>query len=192
MSQRPLTATDSGWGLQCQDCKPHGGGIQGKANKNTQTTTRPGLEERCYMHRQYLQEGKTQERKTYSTRSRQPKPGTGQAWAAQPGRPGQEHTRLPVTAGRVTMTNGGETDHGELSPYQRSLHMSGNRMRQHIWEGVCMLNNNRYQHISIDIHTQMGGGTFIHIVIGEEVGQIDMSCLTARSDTTSTAHKGAH
>ena len=119
------------------------------------------------MHRQYLKEGKTQMRQTYLTQNRQPRPGTGQAWAAQPGRLGKHHTRLPVTAGRGTMTNGGETDHGELSPHQRSLHISGYRMRQHIWEGVCILYNNRYHQISIDIHTQMRGETFVHIVIGE-------------------------
>ena len=54
-------------------------------------------------------------------------------------------------------------------------------MRQYVWEGACMLTNNRYQHISIDIHTQAGGGTFIHIVIGVEAGAIDMSCPTGQT-----------
>ena len=55
-----------------------------------------------------------------------------------------------------------------------------------------MLTNNRYQHISIDIHTQAGGGTLIHIVIGDKAGAIDMSCLKARLDTISSALRGAH
>ena len=59
--------------------------------------------------------------------------------------------------------------------------MSENRMRQYVWEGVCMLDNNRYQHISIGIHTQTGGGNCLHIVIGVKTGAIDVSCMTGQT-----------
>ena len=58
VSQRPLTAADREWGLQCQDWKPHGGGLEGKATQTTQTTQKQGLENHCQMHKQYLQEDK--------------------------------------------------------------------------------------------------------------------------------------
>ena len=51
-----------------------------------------------------------------------------------------------------------------------------------MWEGVCVLNNGRYQHISIEIATEMGGGSSIHIVMGEVVGYIDMPCLTGETE----------
>ena len=72
-------------------------------------------------------------------------------------------------------------DSGELSSDKRSLLMSENRMRQYVWKGVCMFNNNRYQHISIGIHTEMGGGTCIHIAIGVEAGAMDMFWPTGQT-----------
>ena len=138
VSRRPSTAADRVWGEQCQDCKPHGG-IQGKATQRTHTTQRRDLGFRCHMHRQYLQEGKTQKRWTEPKQRILLKTGAGQGRAVQAGQPGQEHTGPPVTAGMVTVTTGDKIDKGELSSHQRRLHMSGNLIRQHMWEGVCML-----------------------------------------------------
>ena len=41
VSQRPLTATDSGWGMQCQDCKPHGDTGKSDTENINDTETRP-------------------------------------------------------------------------------------------------------------------------------------------------------
>ena len=100
--------------------------------------------------------------------------------AAQADRTKQEYMRLPARAGTVPTATGNNNNKSELSANQRSLHMSGNRMRQRMLEGECMLSNGRYQHISIDIHTQTDGGQTIYIVIGEVAGYLDMSCK--RSD----------
>ena len=181
MSQRPLTATDSGWGLQCQDCKPHGGAIEGKATNKTTPTQRQDLEDCCHMHRQLLLEGKTHRGWTDLSRNTQLSTGTERAWTFQSGLSRQELTRPYEHAEVVTNWHEHKSNTGELSSDKRSLHVSGNRMRQSVWEGVCMLNNNRYQHISIDIHTQTGGETCVHIVIGRIVGEIDMSCITGQT-----------
>ena len=93
----------------------------------------------------------------------------------------QDHSRPPEHAEAVTKRREHKTDGGEVSSDTRSLIMSGNRINQYVWEVVCMLTNNRYPHISIGIHTQTGGGTFIHIVIGVEAGAIDMSCPTGQT-----------
>ena len=157
VSQRPLTATDSGWGLQCQDCKPHAAAIEGKATQTTQPTQRQDLEECCHMHRQLLLEGKPYREWTEISRNTQPSTGPERAWTFQSGLSRQELTRPPEHAEVVTNWHEHKSVTGELSSDKRLLHMSGNRMRQSVWEGVCMLNNNRYQHISIDIHTDTGG-----------------------------------
>ena len=182
VSQRPLTATDSGWGLQCQDCKPHGGGeIEGKATTITQMTQVQGLGDCCHLHRQCLREGKTHRGWTDKSRNTQSRTETGQAWTIQSGLSRQALTQSPGHAEPVAERRIHKIVSGELSSDKRSLNMSVDWTRQYVWEGVCMLNNNRYQNISIGIHTQTGGGTRIHIVIGVEAGAIDSSHPTCQT-----------
>ena len=130
VSQRPLTATDSGWGLQCQDCKPHGGAIEGKAMQTIQPTQRQDLEECCHMHRQSLLEGKTHRGRTELARNILPRTGTGRAWTVKSGPTRQELTPPPEHAEVVTKLREHKSDSGELSSNIHSLHMSGPRMRQ--------------------------------------------------------------